>query len=236
MAPKRRGKAGKQISEESGVQNRVDDVVQTSVLVCRCARQGMYSFQPPQVSQQSSRQKFKPKEKQFKNKSSSTSSGFDSFGGGSSREVFCGQCGGRHPTTQCVGVQGVCHICGKHENFARAPSVIPRGSWGDLVRSFTMIRWLFLVLLKRSKLGMDVLTNYRASVDCFHGMVRFRPKFGEKWDIYGTDSQSKIRLVSAMEMFGLLSLENFGFMIYALDVLLEHATDPDHAPGAQRKF
>ncbi|KZV07073.1 hypothetical protein F511_45447 [Dorcoceras hygrometricum] len=57
-------------------------------------------------------------------------------------------------------------------------------------------------------LGMDVLSAYRATVDCFHGVVRFRPPFGEKWDFYSADSRSKIPLVSAMEMFSLLSLEN----------------------------
>ncbi|KZV49312.1 hypothetical protein F511_38519 [Dorcoceras hygrometricum] len=40
-----------------------------------------------------------------------------------------------------------------------------------------------------------------------------------KWNFYGLTSQSKIPLVSAMEMFSLMSLENDGFMIYALDAL-----------------
>ncbi|KZV28235.1 hypothetical protein F511_02105 [Dorcoceras hygrometricum] len=66
-------------------------------------------------------------------------------------------------------------------------------------------------------LGMDVLSSYKATVDCFHGVVRFRPDTGERWDFYGTDSRLKIPLVSAMEMFSLLSLGNAGFMIYALD-------------------
>ncbi|XP_073035253.1 uncharacterized protein [Primulina eburnea] len=57
-------------------------------------------------------------------------------------------------------------------------------------------------------IGMDTLTNYGATVDCFHGVVRFRPHFGDKWNFYGRGSQSKIPLVSAMEMFKLLSLGN----------------------------
>ncbi|KZV39386.1 hypothetical protein F511_43193 [Dorcoceras hygrometricum] len=32
---------------------------------------------------------------------------------------FCGQCGGKHPTTQCVGVQGACNNCGQYGHFAR---------------------------------------------------------------------------------------------------------------------
>ncbi|XP_075515721.1 uncharacterized protein LOC142550531 [Primulina tabacum] len=70
-------------------------------------------------------------------------------------------------------------------------------------------------------LGMDVLTNYRATVDCFHGVVRFRPYYGSKWNFYGYDSQSRIPLVSAMEMFRLLSIGNEGFLIYALDATRE---------------
>ncbi|KZV54397.1 hypothetical protein F511_28834 [Dorcoceras hygrometricum] len=75
--------------------------------------------QSPQTSQPSSRQKLKLKGNQFKKKSTSSSSGSDSSGGVSSRAVFCGPCGGRHPTTQCIGVHGVCHLCGKHGHFAR---------------------------------------------------------------------------------------------------------------------
>ncbi|XP_075500089.1 uncharacterized protein LOC142538669 [Primulina tabacum] len=66
-------------------------------------------------------------------------------------------------------------------------------------------------------LGMDTLSNYRATVDCFHGVVRFRPYYGSKWNFYGSDSQSRIPLVSAMEMFRILSTGNEGFMIYAVD-------------------
>ncbi|KZV33849.1 DNA/RNA polymerase superfamily protein [Dorcoceras hygrometricum] len=64
---------------------------------------------------------------------------------------------------------------------------------------------------------MGVLSSYKATVDCFHGVVRFFPDTGERWDFYCMDSRSKIPLVSAMEMFSLLSLGNAGFMIYALD-------------------
>ncbi|XP_075481165.1 uncharacterized protein LOC142521876 [Primulina tabacum] len=66
-------------------------------------------------------------------------------------------------------------------------------------------------------LGMDTLSNYRATVDCFHGVVRFRPYYGSKWNFYGSDSQSRIPLMSAMEMFRILSTGNEGFMIYAVD-------------------
>ncbi|XP_075499384.1 uncharacterized protein LOC142537775 [Primulina tabacum] len=66
-------------------------------------------------------------------------------------------------------------------------------------------------------LGMDTLSNYRATVDCFHGVFRFRPYYGSKWNFYGSDSQSRIPLVSSMEMFRILSTGNEGFMNYAVD-------------------
>ncbi|XP_073057258.1 uncharacterized protein [Primulina eburnea] len=66
-------------------------------------------------------------------------------------------------------------------------------------------------------IGMDTLSSYRATVDCFHGVVRFRSYYGSKWNFYGRGSQAKIPLVSAMEMFRLLSLGNEGYMVYAVD-------------------
>ncbi|KZV29673.1 hypothetical protein F511_08384, partial [Dorcoceras hygrometricum] len=73
----------------------------------------MPSFQSTQVPQQSNRQRFKPRGKQFKKRSNSSSSGSVSSGGsGSGGGVTCGQCGGRHMTLQCRGVKGLCHNCG----------------------------------------------------------------------------------------------------------------------------
>ncbi|KZV22344.1 hypothetical protein F511_20441 [Dorcoceras hygrometricum] len=304
------------------------------------------------VAQQSGRQRFRPRGEQFKKKSGSGSSGSGSSSSSGSRVEFCGFCGGKHPSTQCVGVQGSCNLCGQYGHFARVcPSAgsqqtaaQPQGRGGqsrgrsqqfqqprfgetpfrpfqqpDLsrfgqssqpffpgpqhaqVNAFTreqaeetpsrviggtcfifdfparvlfdtgashsfisdsfvvehglctvplhdvvsvstpggvslfsqeilldcvlrfgenallanlirLMLWDFVCIV-----GMDVLSNYMASVDCFHGIVRFRPLSGEKWDLYGQDSRSKIPLVSAMEMFSLLSLGNAGFMIYALD-------------------
>ncbi|KZV38313.1 hypothetical protein F511_27465 [Dorcoceras hygrometricum] len=67
----------------------------------------------PQVVQ--GHQRFRPRGRQFKKKSGSRSSGSDSSSSGSSSRVeFCGQCGGRHPTVQCVRVQGSCNVCGQY--------------------------------------------------------------------------------------------------------------------------
>ncbi|KZV36794.1 hypothetical protein F511_12290 [Dorcoceras hygrometricum] len=83
------------------------------------------SFHSPQGSQhQSNRQRFRPRGKQVKKKansssSGSASSGFGSGSGSGSGSMSCGQCGGRHPTSQCRGVQGFFHNCGQPEHFQR---------------------------------------------------------------------------------------------------------------------
>ncbi|KZV58048.1 hypothetical protein F511_38553 [Dorcoceras hygrometricum] len=61
-----------------------------------------------------------PRGQQFKKKQGSSSSGSCSSSSSSSpRAIFCGQCGGRHPSAQCTGVQGACNNCGKYGHFAR---------------------------------------------------------------------------------------------------------------------
>ncbi|XP_075499153.1 uncharacterized protein LOC142537525 [Primulina tabacum] len=66
--------------------------------------------------------------------------------------------------------------------------------------------------------GMDFLTENRATVDCYQGIVRFRPSFAPKWNFYGRGSQAKIPLVSAIEMNRLLDFGHEGFLIYAVDL------------------
>ncbi|KZV14539.1 hypothetical protein F511_42678 [Dorcoceras hygrometricum] len=75
--------------------------------------------QQPQVAQQSGHQRFRPRGQQFKNKLGSGSSGSGSSSSSGSRTEFCGFCGGKHPSTQCVGVQGSCNLCGQYGHFAR---------------------------------------------------------------------------------------------------------------------
>ncbi|KZV40071.1 hypothetical protein F511_27457 [Dorcoceras hygrometricum] len=80
------------------------------------------AHQPPQqqqLAQQSGRQRFRPRGHQFKKKSGSGSSCSGSSSSSGSRAEFCGFCGGKHSSTQCVGVQGSCNICGQYGNFAR---------------------------------------------------------------------------------------------------------------------
>ncbi|KZT76110.1 hypothetical protein F511_46865 [Dorcoceras hygrometricum] len=81
------------------------------------------SSQPPQqqrqVAQQFGHQRFRPRGKQFKKKSGSSSSGSSSSSSGGTKVEYCDQCGGKHPTAQCVGLQGSCNVCGQYGHFAR---------------------------------------------------------------------------------------------------------------------
>ncbi|KZV20581.1 hypothetical protein F511_09988 [Dorcoceras hygrometricum] len=45
--------------------------------------------------------------------SGSSSSGSGSSNSGSPRTAFSSQCGGKPSSMQCVGVQGVCNLCGQ---------------------------------------------------------------------------------------------------------------------------
>ncbi|KZV29293.1 hypothetical protein F511_22991 [Dorcoceras hygrometricum] len=56
---------------------------------------------------------------QFKKMSGSSSSGSGSSSSGGTKVEYCGQCGGKHPTAQCVGVQGSCNFCGQYGHFSR---------------------------------------------------------------------------------------------------------------------
>ncbi|KZV38162.1 hypothetical protein F511_42116 [Dorcoceras hygrometricum] len=106
------------------------DVVAQAVQGVRPAGQGAQSSQSSQsahfpqqqqqqVAQQSGRQRFRPRGQQFKKKSGSGSSGSGSSSSSGSRAEFCGFCGGKHSSTQCVGVQGSCNLCGQYGHFAR---------------------------------------------------------------------------------------------------------------------
>ncbi|KZV28247.1 hypothetical protein F511_02117 [Dorcoceras hygrometricum] len=78
-----------------------------------------YPQQQQQVAQQSGRQRFRPRGQQFKKNSGSGSSGSGSSSRSGSRTEFCGFCGGKDPSMQCVGVQGSCNLCGQYGHFAR---------------------------------------------------------------------------------------------------------------------
>ncbi|KZV30715.1 hypothetical protein F511_06973 [Dorcoceras hygrometricum] len=49
-------------------------------------------------------------------------------------------------------------------------------------------------------IGIDMLTKYRATVDCFQKVVRFRPEKTDKWKFYDKGSRARIPLVSILSM------------------------------------
>ncbi|KZV47888.1 hypothetical protein F511_05611 [Dorcoceras hygrometricum] len=84
--------------------------------------QSSQSSQPSpqqQLAQQSGRQRFRPRGHQFKKKGDFGSSGSGSSRSSGSKVEYCGLYGGKNPSTQCVGVQGSCNICGQYGHFAR---------------------------------------------------------------------------------------------------------------------
>ncbi|XP_075478853.1 uncharacterized protein LOC142519709 [Primulina tabacum] len=72
--------------------------------------------------------------------------------------------------------------------------------------------------------GMDTLTIYHATIDCFHGIVRFHPNSGTKWNFYGWGSRDKIPLISSLEMSRLLFQGNEGYLEYAVDTEKSEST------------
>ncbi|KZV38980.1 hypothetical protein F511_36988 [Dorcoceras hygrometricum] len=131
MPPRRRGRGRGQFEESAG-QNEdrrcapsrsrsrheeEEEGAQSS----QSAHQPLQKHQQ-QVAQQSGRQRFRPRGQQFKKKSGYGSSGLGGSSSSGSRAEFCGFCGGKHPSTQCVGVQGSCNLCGQYGHFARVCS------------------------------------------------------------------------------------------------------------------
>ncbi|KZV19875.1 poly [Dorcoceras hygrometricum] len=80
--------------------------------------------------------------------------------------------------------------------FLQALSVIPRGSWGDVARRFTMIRWATSILHTRPPLLSLNLTP-RAAVVCRH--LRYRTCFDHRNEEFPSVLNSSVLLVQADE-------------------------------------
>ncbi|XP_073135163.1 uncharacterized protein [Henckelia pumila] len=68
-------------------------------------------------------------------------------------------------------------------------------------------------------IGIDMLTKYRAIVDCFQKVARFRPEMAGEWKFYGKGSRAKIPLISVLSMTRLLQKGAEGFIVYTVGVL-----------------
>ncbi|XP_073026182.1 uncharacterized protein [Primulina eburnea] len=66
--------------------------------------------------------------------------------------------------------------------------------------------------------GIDMLTRYRATVDCFQKVVKFRPDMTDHWTFYGKGSRAKIPLISVLSMTRLLQKGAECFLVYAIDI------------------
>ncbi|XP_073137114.1 uncharacterized protein [Henckelia pumila] len=66
-------------------------------------------------------------------------------------------------------------------------------------------------------LGIDILTSYRATVDCYQNIVQFRPVEGDSWFLYGEGARLPMPLVSALKACKALEAGEEGYLIYAVD-------------------
>ncbi|KZV20908.1 hypothetical protein F511_14922 [Dorcoceras hygrometricum] len=84
--------------------------VRPAVQGAQSSQSSQSAHQPPQqqqqLAQQSGRQRFRPRGQKFKKKEGSGSSGSGSSSSSGSKAEFCGFCGGKNPSTQCVAVSG----------------------------------------------------------------------------------------------------------------------------------
>ncbi|XP_073030721.1 uncharacterized protein [Primulina eburnea] len=67
-------------------------------------------------------------------------------------------------------------------------------------------------------MGIDLLTKYRATVDCYQRLVQFRPEGDENWFFFGEGARPPMPVVSAVKAQRALAKGGEGYLIYAVDV------------------
>ncbi|XP_073136983.1 uncharacterized protein [Henckelia pumila] len=72
-------------------------------------------------------------------------------------------------------------------------------------------------------IGIDLLTTYRAIVDCYHRFVQFHPKDGNAWYFYGEGARPPMSVFYALKARCDLESGREGYLIYAIDASLEGA-------------
>ncbi|XP_073035204.1 uncharacterized protein [Primulina eburnea] len=66
-------------------------------------------------------------------------------------------------------------------------------------------------------LGIDLLTTYRATVDCYQKLVQFRTTESSSWFFYGEGARPPMPVVSALKACRALEAGGEGYLIYAID-------------------
>ncbi|XP_073120659.1 uncharacterized protein [Henckelia pumila] len=67
-------------------------------------------------------------------------------------------------------------------------------------------------------LGIDMLTTYRASVDCYQWLVQFHPVGGDKWFFYSEGARPPMPLILALRVCHALESGGESYLIYAIDL------------------
>ncbi|XP_073138997.1 uncharacterized protein [Henckelia pumila] len=67
-------------------------------------------------------------------------------------------------------------------------------------------------------LGIDILTSYRATVDCYQNIVQFRLVKGDSWFFYGKGAQPPMPLVSARRACRDLEAGGQSYLIYVIEM------------------
>ncbi|XP_073031283.1 uncharacterized protein [Primulina eburnea] len=67
-------------------------------------------------------------------------------------------------------------------------------------------------------MGIDLLTKYRATVDCYQRLIQFRPEGDENWFFFGEGARPPMPVVSAVKAQRALAKGGEGYLIYAVDV------------------
>ncbi|XP_073120319.1 uncharacterized protein [Henckelia pumila] len=71
-------------------------------------------------------------------------------------------------------------------------------------------------------LGIDILTMYRASVDCYQRLVRFQLVGDDSWFFFGDGTRPPMPLVSALGACRALESGQKGYLIYAVDLYVTY--------------
>ncbi|XP_075489518.1 uncharacterized protein LOC142528361 [Primulina tabacum] len=67
-------------------------------------------------------------------------------------------------------------------------------------------------------MGINLLTKYRETVDCYQRLVQFRPEGDENWFFFGEGSRPPMPVVYAVKAQQALAKGGEGYLVYAVDV------------------